>query len=46
MALIKVDAFKCDKCNHIWISEIYTHKKPPFACGKCKSVKWNANSRK
>lgn len=41
MALIKVDAFQCDKCDHIWISERYTHKNPPNACSKCKSPSWD-----
>lgn len=41
MALIKTEAFKCNKCGHVWISTIYTHKNPPVACAKCKTPYWN-----
>lgn len=44
MALIKTEAFKCDRCGHIWISEKFTHKQPPIACSKCKSAYWNRGS--
>lgn len=41
MALITRPAFKCDRCGHEWISDRFTHKEPPIACGLCKSPYWN-----
>lgn len=40
-SLIFREAFHCNKCQHEWISNIYTHKNPPNACSKCKSPSWN-----
>lgn len=41
VAIIKVDAFKCEKCGHIWISQIFTRENPPITCAKCKNPRWN-----
>ena len=41
MGIIKVDAFKCEKCGHIWISRMYTKDDPPVTCAKCKNPYWN-----
>jgi len=41
MAIIKTDAFKCERCGHVWISEKYTPENLPIACAKCKSPYWN-----
>jgi hypothetical protein len=41
LGIIKVDAFKCEKCGHIWISRMYTKDDPPVTCAKCKNPYWN-----
>jgi predicted Zn-ribbon and HTH transcriptional regulator len=46
MAIIKVDAFRCEKCGHIWISKIFSKNNPPVACAKCKSAYWNRPKKK
>lgn len=46
MALIKREAFRCDKCKHEWISDKFTHKNPPISCGKCKSAYWDTERKK
>jgi hypothetical protein len=46
MGIIKVDAFKCERCGHVWISRYYTRDNPPVACAKCKNPYWNRRSTK
>ena len=41
MGIIKVDAFKCEKCGHIWISQKFDKDNPPISCAKCKNPYWN-----
>jgi predicted nucleic acid-binding Zn ribbon protein len=41
LGIIKIDAFKCEKCGHIWISRMYTKDDPPVTCAKCKNPYWN-----
>lgn len=43
MPIIKVDAFKCNKCNYVWLSRQYLEDKKtiPIACSRCKSSYWN-----
>ena len=41
MGIIKVEAFKCEKCGHIWISKKFDKDNLPIACAKCKNAYWN-----
>ena len=41
MAIIKVDAFRCERCGHVWISRTFTKENPPVTCAKCKNPRWN-----
>ena len=47
MAIIKVSAFKCERCGHIWLPRNATDKlnnleaEKPKVCPKCKSAYWN-----
>lgn len=46
MAIIKIDAFKCDRCNWIWISHIYNAKDDlPLNCSRCKTSHWNRGKK-
>jgi len=37
--LINVKAFKCNRCQHVWLSKKYLEdgKTRPIACARCKS---------
>lgn len=39
MAKIKIDAYKCERCGHIWVPR--DEDKEPKVCPKCKSPYWN-----
>lgn len=39
MARIKADAYKCERCGHVWLPRKAT--KIPKVCPKCKSPYWN-----
>lgn len=41
MGIIRVDAFKCEKCGHVWISQKFDKDNLPIACAKCKNPYWN-----
>ena len=42
---VKVNGFKCEKCNHKWIPIKYkTKSKYPNICPKCKSKNWRIKS--
>jgi len=36
---INIKAFKCNRCQHVWLSKKYLEdgKTKPIACAKCKS---------
>lgn len=36
---IKVDAFQCERCSHIWLP--HKREEAPGRCAKCKSPYWN-----
>jgi DNA-directed RNA polymerase subunit RPC12/RpoP len=40
---IRVDAYKCERCGHIWLpSEITKQQnRKPVVCAKCKSAYWD-----
>lgn len=46
MAIIKIDAFQCDKCKYIWISHKFDIANPPACCSYCKSAYWNRGAKK
>jgi DNA-directed RNA polymerase subunit RPC12/RpoP len=39
----KVEAYKCERCGHIWLPREATIKqnRKPVVCGKCKSAYWD-----
>jgi len=39
MSKIKIDAYKCGRCGHIWVPRSYDDE--PRVCPKCKSPYWN-----
>jgi rubredoxin len=43
MPTIKVDAYQCARCGHIWLPREPTKRenRPPVLCAKCKSAYWN-----
>lgn len=41
---IKVTAYKCDKCGHVWQQK--SKKVKVRQCPKCKTVKWNDGNPK
>ena len=40
MSKIKVDAYKCERCGHIWMPRVYS-KEESRVCPRCKSPYWN-----
>lgn len=44
MGKIKVDAYKCERCGHIWVPRNYNNE--PKVCPKCKSPYWNMPKQK
>lgn len=41
VAIIQIDAFKCNKCGYVWTSNKFHLDKLPISCAKCKSAYWN-----
>jgi predicted Zn-ribbon and HTH transcriptional regulator len=39
MAKVKVDAYQCERCGHIWLPRNKVDE--PKVCPKCKSPYWN-----
>lgn len=37
MSVLMVQAWKCDKCSHIWLAD-----EKPKRCSKCKKVSWDS----
>ena len=37
----KQQGFKCNRCDHIWVSKYFDHTNIPPSCAKCKSPRWN-----
>lgn len=44
MARIKADAYKCERCGHVWLPR--NVDKEPRVCPKCKSPYWNTPKKK
>ncbi len=40
MALINIQGFSCERCNHIWAPRLDS-RKMPLVCPGCKSPYWN-----
>jgi len=38
MAKIKLDGFRCERCEHRWVAR---GEEEPKVCPKCKSPYWN-----
>lgn len=44
MAVITIEGYKCERCNHSWAPRANSKKNPnkiPIVCPKCKSPYWN-----
>ena len=43
MAKIKIMAYRCERCEHIWMPRVYAvkAKENPHVCPRCKSPYWN-----
>lgn len=39
MAKVKLDGYRCDRCNHEWLPR--DKAQDPKVCPKCKSPYWN-----
>lgn len=46
MAITPIKVFKCDLCDHVWLSRDRHPNNPPIACARCKSHYWNRNALK
>jgi DNA-directed RNA polymerase subunit RPC12/RpoP len=46
MGTVKVDAYKCERCGHVWIPRDREKRKRPIACAKCKSAYWDTPRKK
>ncbi|MBU0466418.1 MAG: hypothetical protein KKD94_00845 [Nanoarchaeota archaeon] len=42
MGIIKIQAYECERCSHIWPSR---KKQIPIVCPKCKSPYWNIKKK-
>src|SRR5262245_13005491 len=42
-AKVKVDAWRCERCGHIWVPRVTTVR--PETCPRCKSPYWNRPRR-
>jgi hypothetical protein len=40
MSIVKVEAFRCDRCGHTWLPR--KHAKKPRYCPSCHSPYWDA----
>jgi rubrerythrin len=45
MAKITIEAYKCERCGHIWAPR-KTTKEEPKVCPKCKNPYWNKPKKK
>lgn len=41
---VKVDAFQCDLCGHVWLTR--DRKAVPTACARCKNPNWDKGRKK
>lgn len=42
MARVTVEAFRCERCEHVWVPRSKDAKdEEPRVCPKCKSPYWN-----
>jgi len=37
MAIVKIEACKCNICGHVWLPR----EPDPVCCAKCKNPRWN-----
>ena len=44
MGKIKISAYKCERCGHIWAPR--NKKEEPRVCPKCKSPYWDKPRKK
>jgi DNA-directed RNA polymerase subunit RPC12/RpoP len=41
VGIVKVDAYKCERCGHIWLPREPNKNRKPILCAKCKSAYWD-----
>ena len=46
ITIITAKVFKCDVCDHVWLSRDRDPKNPSIACARRKSSYWNSKARK
>lgn len=42
---IQVDAWKCERCEHVWVPRSLDMNVEPKVCPKCKTPYWNVPRR-
>lgn len=40
MGIVKLDGYKCERCDHLWVPRSKIDELP-IICPKCKSPYWN-----
>jgi DNA-directed RNA polymerase subunit RPC12/RpoP len=45
MAVIKIQGYQCDRCNHKWSPKDIDSKELPNICPKCKNPNWNKGKK-
>jgi hypothetical protein len=46
MAKIQVWGWRCERCEHVWVSSKPDDPQEPRVCPKCKSPYWNRPRKK
>lgn len=41
VAKIKLDGYRCERCEHVWLPRVYNEDEDPVICPRCKSPYWN-----
>jgi len=41
VAKIKLDAYRCERCEHVWVPRVYHEDNDHVIYRKCKSSYWN-----
>lgn len=44
MAVVQVDAYQCEQCEHVWVPRFKNER--PALCPRCKSLRWDKPPRK
>ncbi|MGA7543615.1 MAG: hypothetical protein WBW34_11195 [Nitrososphaeraceae archaeon] len=41
MGKVKVDAYKCERCGHVWLPREPNRYRKPIICARCNSAYWD-----